>query len=224
MNLIFKRSIYIFIFSLTIFSGCKSEKNEGPKEMAEPEIMVIPKPKSVNMLEGNFQFSENTVFVVNNDRQKEIAKLLIDKFNSVAGWDLKTVNKSPDKNYILFKENKELPGEGYILYVSDEKISIEASTGSGFIYALETIRQLLPPEIESKEKITNVSWSIPNLEIEDEPRFEWRGLMLDVARHFFEKEYILNTIDRLAMLKMNTLQLHLVDDQGWRIEIKKYPK
>lgn len=224
MNPIFKHPILLFIFSLALFSGCKSEKNEGPQENVEPTIMVIPKPKNVNMLDGNFQFSENTVFVVNNERQKEIAKLLVDKFKWAAGWELKTVNKAPHKNYILFKKNKELPREGYILQVSDGKISIEASTGSGFIYALETIRQLLPPQIESQEQIADVSWSIPNLEIEDEPRFEWRGLMLDVARHFFEKEYILKTIDRLAMLKMNTLQLHLVDDQGWRIEIKAYPK
>jgi hexosaminidase len=83
---------------------------------------------------------------------------------------------------------------------------------------------LLPADIESKKVISNIDWVIPSIEIEDQPRFQWRGLMLDLSRHFFDKEYIKQTIDGLAKHKINILHLHLVDDQGWRIEIKKYPK
>lgn len=85
---------------------------------------------------------------------------------------------------------------------------------------METVRQLLPIAIESDNIIADVAWDLPAIYITDQPRFKWRGLMLDVSRHFFQKEYILKTIDRLAMFKMNTLHFHLVDDQGWRIEIK----
>jgi hexosaminidase len=110
------------------------------------------------------------------------------------------------------------------LEVNKENITITAKGSAGFIYGLESIRQLLPESIESKSSIKGVKWEIPTLTITDEPRFQWRGLMLDLSRHFFDNSYILETIDRLAMLKMNVLHLHLVDDQGWRIEIKKYPK
>jgi len=104
------------------------------------------------------------------------------------------------------------------------KITIKAKSFSGFLYSIESIIQLLPTEIESNVIVKEADWVIPNVKIKDEPRFKWRGLHLDVARHFFKKEYIKNTIDMLAMHKMNVLHFHLVDDQGWRIEIKKYPK
>lgn len=108
--------------------------------------------------------------------------------------------------------------------VTSDVITVAASSFSGFLYGMETVRQLLPIAIESDNIIADVAWDLPAIYITDQPRFKWRGLMLDVSRHFFQKEYILKTIDRLAMFKMNTLHFHLVDDQGWRIEIKKYPK
>lgn len=132
--------------------------------------------------------------------------------------------RTAQKNYIAFTIDKTSKPETYNLKVDNNHIEIKASSSSGFLYAIQTIRQLLPPEIESKAKLENKTWEIPNLEIKDGPRFKWRGLMLDISRHFFDKEYIKEVIDGLAMHKMNVLHLHLVDDQGWRIEIKKYPK
>ncbi|GGA82473.1 beta-hexosaminidase [Flavobacterium palustre] len=192
--------------------------------VAQEEIAIIPKPAHTVVKEGKFQFSSNTKFIVKGDAQKDIATALITKFGMAAGWKPQITNKKPKNNYIEFKVDKNLNREAYKLDVSSKSIVIIAKESAGFIYALETVRQLLPTAIESKKTIANVNWSIPNVTITDEPRFQWRGLMLDLSRHFFDKSYIKATIDRLAMLKMNVLHLHLVDDQGWRMEIKKYPK
>jgi hexosaminidase len=212
---------YLLCFTILVFSACSENKE---KTFSEDELTLIPKPREMNLNEGSFQFTKETDFVVQGEQQKEIAQLLNAKFKSAAGWELKVLEEKPETNFIEFKENQDLNEEAYKLLVADKKITIEAASPSGFIYGVETLRQLLPLEIESKEKVSDITWQIPQIEISDEPRFEWRGLMLDVSRHFFEKEYVFKTIDRLAFLKMNTLHLHLVDDQGWRIEIKKYPK
>ncbi|WP_255702972.1 family 20 glycosylhydrolase [Antarcticibacterium sp. 1MA-6-2] len=121
-------------------------------------------------------------------------------------------------------QNSEIPAEGYQLSVTNDKVVVEANSRLGFVYALETIRQLLPKEVESRSIVSNINWTIPNVEILDAPQYSWRGSMLDVSRHFFGKEYIKAHLDRMAFLKLNTFHFHLVDDQGWRIEIKKYPK
>ena len=118
---------------------------------------------------------------------------------------------------------KSLPKEGYTLAVTPQQISIKAADYNGALYALQTLRQLLPNEVESSELVKR-DWLVPAVTITDAPQYQWRGLMLDVSRHFFPKEYILKTLDRMAMLKLNTFHFHLVDNEGWRIEIKKYPK
>ncbi|SHG24353.1 hexosaminidase [Salegentibacter echinorum] len=212
---------YLLCVMVLVFSACSGNKE---KTFSKDEITLIPKPAEMKLNKGSFEFTKETGFVVQGSQQKEIAGLLNAKFKSAAGWEMKILEENPDANFIQFKENKDLKDEAYNLEVKKDKIVIEAGSSSGYIYGVETLRQLLPLELESDEKVGDVAWQIPQLTIKDEPRFKWRGLMLDVSRHFFEKEYVLKTIDRLAFLKMNTLHLHLVDDQGWRIEIKKYPK
>ncbi|MEL1240752.1 glycoside hydrolase family 20 protein [Flavobacterium flavipallidum] len=192
--------------------------------VAQEDIAIIPKPAHTEVKDGKFQFSSSTKFIVKGDSQKEIVEVLIAKFQLAAGWKPQISNKKPKNNFIEFKVDKNLNREAYKLEVTSKSILITAKENAGFIYALESIRQLLPTAIESKKTVANVNWSVPNVTIIDEPRFQWRGLMLDLSRHFFDKSYIEATIDRLAMLKMNVLHLHLVDDQGWRMEIKKYPK
>lgn len=190
----------------------------------EREIQIIPKPANLQVKSGKFVFNANTSFVVSNEQEKIISDLLISKFETAAGFSPQITEILPKANFISFNTDEILADEAYELEVSQHAVKITASSLSGFIYGLESLRQLLPVEIESPELVRNVSWEVPNLVIKDQPRFKWRGLMLDVSRHFFEKEYVLEVIDRLAMLKMNTLHLHLIDDQGWRIEIKKYPR
>ena len=116
-----------------------------------------------------------------------------------------------------------LKSEAYKLEITTKKITIRASDLQGFYYGLQSIRQLLPSAIESEQVTENVDWTVPALTITDQPRFGYRGLLVDVARFFSPKENLLRIIDCMAMLKLNKLHLHLVDDNGWRIEIKKYP-
>src|SRR5262249_25048342 len=133
-----------------------------------------------------------------------------------------------DKNIIrlrlLGRKAKELGDEGYKLSVNPERIEIAANSEAGLFYGCQTLRQLLPTQIYRSAKVLNVEWTIPCVEITDAPRFNWRGGMLDTGRHFMPKEFVLKYIDLLAMHKLNILHLHLTEDQGWRIEIKRYPR
>ncbi|PCH74807.1 MAG: beta-N-acetylhexosaminidase [Flavobacteriaceae bacterium] len=212
----------VFMIAVAIFSLSSCTKQV--KVFTVNDIKIIPKPVSLVLNEGVFEFNKNTVFVVNNEEQHEIAAALTKKLKAAAGLDIQIVSKEVPTNFITFLQDETLAREGYILVSNASKISIAAKTNAGFVYGLETIRQLLPVAIESETLVSDTDWVIPAVTIKDEPRFKWRGLMLDLSRHFFGKDYLMKTIDRLALHKMNVLHLHLVDDQGWRIEIKKYPK
>ncbi len=221
MNISFNLRLLTFAVSLLGLSFCDGQTNQVFKES---EIKVIPKIESLTVNSGVFEFNNNTKFVVSNKSQEAAAYILIDKFKTVTGWDLKVVNTKPKDNYVAFNTDKTLSNEAYQLIVNNNTVTISAASNSGSLYGIQTLRQLLPTAIESKTKVENVAWQIPNIEIKDSPRFKWRGLMLDLSRHFFDKDYIKETIDAISLLKMNVLHLHLVDDHGWRIEIKKYPK
>jgi hexosaminidase len=127
----------------------------------------------------------------------------------------------------VFRRDRSLAGklgaEGYRLEVRPGRVSVVAAGPAGAYYAVQSLRQLLPPAIYREAKVDSVSWTMPAVTIEDRPRFAWRGAHLDVSRHFMPKEFVKKYIDLLAMHKMNTFHWHLTDDQGWRIEIKKYP-
>ena len=211
--------IVAIILLVSLFSCSKQVK-----VFTESDIQIIPQPAELKIGEGTFEFTENTKFVINFKNELVLNNVLVEKFKNTEGWNLEITKETPTKNYVEFVQDNNLKKEEYHLSVFTDKIIIKASNSIGFMYGLETIRQLLPVEIESEEKVSNAHWVVPVIEIKDQPRFQYRGLHLDVARHFFKKEYIKKTIDRLAMLKMNVLHFHLVDDQGWRIEIKKYPK
>ncbi|ALJ04186.1 beta-N-acetylhexosaminidase [Pseudalgibacter alginicilyticus] len=194
------------------------------KFFTEADIKIIPKVESLQVNSGVFEFNKNTLFVVTDNSQETAAQLLIDKFKTVNNWDLKVVSEQTNDNYIVFNTDVSLKNEAYTLRVTSNNISISASSYSGFLYGVQSLRMLLPTAIESKKQVSDIVWQIPNIEIKDSPRFKWRGLMLDLSRHFFDKDYIKETIDAISLLKMNVLHLHLVDDHGWRIEIKKHPR
>ena len=216
---VFKKMM-VLLFITTVVS---CQKTKETKDFTEAEIAIIPKPVKMQLQKGAFQFNKNTKFVLANTAQKNMPNVLINNFKNTTGWSLETTEEAPKDNFVQFIVDENIQDEGYKLVVNSNNVTISAKERAGFIYGLETVRQLLPVSIESSESEEN-SWLIPNLTIEDKPRYKYRGLMLDVSRHFFEIDYLKKTIDRLAMLKMNVLHLHLIDDQGWRIEIKKYPK
>ena len=208
------------VFLLVLAVGCGKESKTN---FTQKDINIVPKPLEMKFNQGAFRFTKDTKLVVDKDKA-HVLEVLQNKFVSAAGWKLEAVEKAPSRNFVLLSIDPSLAEEDYDLKVTDDQVIIKAQGYNGFLYGLETIRQLLPVAIESKSVVTNINWDIPHVEIKDSPRFKWRGFMLDVSRHFFDKNYVLATIDQLALLKMNTLHLHLVDDQGWRIEIKKYPK
>ncbi|OAD42233.1 glycoside hydrolase family 20 protein [Polaribacter atrinae] len=217
---VFKTMLVLVLIAIT--SSCK--KSKEAKVFTTEDITVIPKPVALNLEQGSFEFTGKTTFVTTDASQKEVTKVLIDKFKNAAGWTLSISERAPENNFIQFTVDENLEKEAYKLEVNSSRVIISANGNAGFLYGIETLRQLLPVSIESESVVSNEQWQIPNLSITDNPRYKYRGLMLDVSRHFFEIDYLKKTIDRLAMLKMNVLHLHLVDDQGWRIEIKKYPK
>lgn len=206
---------YKIIFLMLLFWGVLSAQNK----------VLIPQPTSVKFENGSFEITETTTFSVekNEAQLKEMISVFIEKIRKVKGWNLKIKTKKLSKNTIHFQKEKSGVNGAYQIFSSKENILVKAASAEGFANAIATLRQLLPSEIES-EKITAAPLIIPAVTISDTPSYQWRGLMLDVARHFFPKEYILKTIDRMALLKLNVLHLHLIDNEGWRIEIKKYPK
>ncbi len=210
------RDAYLFILGLLL-----SVMAVAADGQVQP-VSLIPCPVSMTQGTGNFEFSAKTTIAVENKEQAEIVRLFSDLFTRAAGFTpkLKVDSKRGD---VRLSTDKTLKSEAYRLEITPKKITIEASDLKGFFYALQSIRQLLPPAIESNAVASGTGWVVPAITITDEPRFGYRGLMVDVARFFIPKENLLRIIDCMGMLKLNALHLHLVDDNGWRIEIKKYP-
>ncbi|PHK97765.1 beta-N-acetylhexosaminidase [Neolewinella marina] len=186
--------------------------------------MLIPHPAELTAGTGHFTFDPETRIVATNAAERKLAGLLTEKLSRAAGFSPRLETRAPRRNFLRFTTDDSLPPEAYTLEISEKSIELRAGAYAGLVHGLQTIRQLLPPAIEGNRVQAGVSWQIPSLRIRDEPRFPWRGLMLDVSRHFFGKDYVLATLDRMALFKLNTLHLHLVDDQGWRLEIKGYPR
>ncbi len=189
-------------------------------------VNVIPRP--VKMVENGQVFTiKSDMKIVYSAGLKEQAELLESALSPATGWDLEIVESKKIKDKAIFlklDKNLELSKEGYTLKVTNKKIVIAAKESAGIFYGIQSLLQLLPVEIYNKQRQKNIAWNIPGVEIEDTPTYKWRGMMLDVSRYFFEKEYVIRFIDMMAMYKLNVLHFHLIDDSGWRLEIKKYPK
>jgi len=185
---------------------------------------IIPKPKKTEIKNGNFKINPFTVLVAENSLDNEI-NYLLKILGSSTGYKLCIKNDRKNiKNSILLELVEGFLEEGYHLNIERENICIRASTKKGVFYGIQSLLQLLPEEIYSKKVIANFEWTIPCVLIDDSPRFEWRGMHLDCCRHFFDVNFIKKFLDLLAHHKMNIFHWHLTEDQGWRIEIKKYPK
>ena len=212
-----KSKLLLFFFIVWLITGCTTT---GPVP-----INIVPLPEQQVAGNSHFTFSKNTVIQVENREQESIAGLLADLFTSSAGFTpVVNTGSSAASASVIFSTDTTLVKESYKLDITPSRISINAADKAGFFYAIQSIRQLLPPAIESKEPVNNIQWNVPTLGIQDSPRFPYRGLMLDVSRFFIPKENIIKIIDYMAMLKLNKLHLHLVDGNGWRLEIKKYPR
>ncbi|WP_239021972.1 beta-N-acetylhexosaminidase [Pontimicrobium aquaticum] len=195
---------------MSILFNCKE------KEILTTDVLVIPQPLEQTINKGSFILNASTG-IQYDDVFKISAEFL--KSYIEEGGNIKLVGS----NLISFIKDDTLADEGYSLEILPNTIKIKAKTDQGAFYAIQSLRQLLPPEFENGTFQEN-DIAIPCTTIKDEPQFSYRGMHLDVGRHMFSVDFIKKYIDALALLKMNTFHWHLTEDQGWRIEIKKYPK
>jgi hexosaminidase len=191
-------------------------------------MSIIPLPVACESREGSFAISPSTRVVATGDATAEASKL-IDLLAPAMGCRLRlvddaTVSGGAIQLRIEASLVDRLGSEGYELDVTTQSIAIRAAGPAGLFYGVQTLRQLLPPAIFSVKSIGGVEWTVPCVRIVDCPRFRWRGLLIDPARHFIPVQDVERFIDVMVLHKFNRLQIHLTDDQGWRIEIRKYPR
>lgn len=188
-------------------------------------IQVIPQPVEIQQNNGHFVLSENAVITYNKQEAKQVADMLMNKLSVPTGFNISAqIGTNGAIRLVLNDEvDTRIGSEGYVLESSPKDILINSNQPAGLFYGVQTLLQLFPKKIENNS-VSHASWIVPAVKITDYPRFGWRGLMLDVSRHFFTVDEVKNYIDEMSRFKLNTFHWHLTDDNGWRIEIKSLPK
>ncbi len=189
------------------------------------KISIIPYPAELTVEEGTLAISSLNAITYTNEETQKYANDFATMLAKTSGTTL-TVKESGSEaatGEIWLAVDASLPAEGYTLNVSNKGVEIKASSKAGFFYAMQTLKQLLPRDLFGGTLNSEAEWVIPFVSITDQPQFEHRGFMMDVARHFFDKNEVKRVLDIMALYKMNRLHWHLTDDQGWRIEIPEYP-
>jgi hexosaminidase len=214
-----KKSLLLSLFVMVGLTGFSQK--------SETVISIIPEPVSLVQGTGHYTLPEPiSINIPDLPELKETVLLLKQKL-AATGKSV-TVSNSRQNASVQFmlnkKEDNTLGKEGYTLSVTAAGIVIKANKPAGLFYGVQTLLQLLPKEIESAKPVKGIAWNVPVVEITDYPRFGWRGLMFDVARHFFTKDEVKDFIDNMARYKFNLLHMHLTDDEGWRVEIKSLPR
>ena len=213
-----KKNLFLAFFSLL---ACQvfSQSNT---------VSIIPEPVSVKLSNGVFTLPKNVIIEAGSQPQlQQTIAFLRQRLSAATGSTITVTNPatSPTVSLILNRTTDAAIGEeGYRLSVTPKKITISANEPAGIFYGVQSLIQLFPPAIESSTPVANTKWEAPTVEIMDYPRFGWRGLMFDVSRHFFTKEEVKQFIDQMVRYKFNVLHWHLADDEGWRIQIKAFPK
>ena len=210
------KNYYLQLIALIFLTMSCSEKN---KTFLPSEVLILPKPANLILGENSFALKVNTRVSIDSDTQKSAANYLINLIDKTTDYHLE-LNENK-KASIKFVKTEGLEPEAYQLEVSPKQIVIKASDAAGYFYGVQSIHQLLSKEVLEKGK--SIKWLIPVVTIDDAPRFQWRAYMLDESRYFHGEEFVKSILDQMALLKMNVFHWHLIDDAGWRIEIKKYP-
>ena len=187
------------------------------------QVQLIPEPSAIQIGNGSFKLP-NAISIQVSTAFEEIGKSIHTRLNAVTGK--KAVLSNQKNATIRFEQvqDNSLGKEGYQLIVNEKGIHVKAQTYAGALYAWQSILQLCPPAIYGNQIDKQINWAIPYVQISDVPRFEWRGFMMDVSRHFFTVAEVKKMMDEMAMYKLNRLHFHLTDDNGWRVEIKALPK
>lgn len=209
------RLIPIALIALLTLTNC----DEKTKSFSSSEIAILPKPTSLDLKEGSFAIKDDQQIFASLEEQQNAAKDLQSYISKTTDFKSSVVD-----NYgatISFEQKEDLGPEAYELIVSPKKISILANDAAGYFYGVQTLKQLLA--VETAEDSQTAAYLIPSVRIQDNPRFKWRSFMLDESRYFHGEEFVKQMLDQMALIKMNTFHWHLIDDAGWRVEIKKYP-
>lgn len=207
--------------SLSLCVSCGGGASGHEQRSYNEGINVIPLPQTLVPQQGRFVLKNGLVLGASTPKAKHVAQYFADKIAQASGY---TVFVKDQGDISLVLDGTIVGDEAYSLQVTPEKVSIAALTEQGLFYGMQTFMQLLPAEIESRKKMEGIDWSAPAVSISDSPRFSYRGLHVDPCRHFMTVEEMKRQIDVLALFKINRLHWHLTEDQGWRIEIKKYPR
>ena len=212
--------LLFLIFAIVMFFSCSAGhhvKSKSKKEQADAGLHIIPKPVSTKLLEGKFDFDKKVTF--RYDTADSDLAFIVDMLEPFfpQGISRQMIDSMPCKGCVELAHNNIIDKkEMYLLSVTPDKIKMEAGDNAGLFYAAQTLRQMLTYDAKGGK--------IPAVSITDYPRFSYRGLHLDVCRHFFPPSFVKKYIDLMSRYKFNRFHWHLTEDQGWRIEIKKYPK
>ena len=211
------RKLLILICAGALLLGCTQEKVRG-------SVSIIPRPQELQLNDGLFKISRSTSIVLDEctEQMKRTAGFLNDRLSTAAGFSLDIAGGAKPSDAIIFSL-AELPEEGYSIEVTEDLVKVGYGDAAGAFYAVQTLLQMLPAEIFSSQRAKGVNWSIPCCSVKDSPRFKYRGMHLDVCLHYFDLDFLKRYIDLMAMHKVNRFHWHLTEDQGWRLEIKKYP-
>ncbi len=200
------------------------------KAYSAEEPSIIPLPQQLLVKEGTFSIDSSTRVCLSGENRelRSSAEHFASLIRQSSGIELPIDQLASCKDQVnavlLVLDDRGLGAEGYELVVGENGIKITARTSQGIFYGLQSVRQLLPPQVESPEQVKGLELLVPFVQIKDRPRYAWRGLMLDESRHFFGKAYVKKLLEQMAALKMNVFHWHLTDAPGWRLEVKKYPK
>lgn len=228
--------IMIVIFLVTVSCGIifMGDNKTQQTFALENSNNIIPKPLSYKQGTGKFILKKDTSIYVKGNTEEEteeiskIAEFLKGKLKTATGFEFNIIKgDNPPRGSIYLTTvgvEKDENNESYKMMVTPDSVKITAYKPEGLSRGVQTLRQLLPPSIDKDTLVTDVEWSIPASQIDDKPEYDYRGLMLDVARHFYTVDEVKRQIDYAAQYKINKVHMHLSDDQGWRLEIKKWPE
>jgi hexosaminidase len=187
------------------------------------DVSIVPRPESLLITGGVFAFGDRTS-IKSGEGCSAIARLLQNSLRPATGLDFPILDTAHETDAITLSLDPAIPPSGYRITITPSGANLTGGDGAGLFHATQTFLQLCPPDVFRSTPVPGTRWELPGVDIEDAPRFGWRGMMLDVSRHFFGRKSILKIIDALALHRLNVLHLHLTDDQGWRPEIRRYPR
>lgn len=218
-----KKLLATFCAGMALCFLASCAEPQGEVKSYNQGINIIPTPQSLVQHDGFFRLGSNTAIAAASPEAKTVAEFFAAKMRTATGLNIQVAEKgniqlSVDPSLDVAND------EGYTLDVTKDGAVVVAKTAQGLFYGMQSFLQLLSAEIESPSKVNGIAWQAPAVSIKDAPRFGYRGIMLDPCRHFMPVENVKKYLDVLSLFKMNRMHWHLTDDQGWRIEIKKYPK